>query len=83
MIKEFIAVDGSTVYDVCLNTYGTLNLLAKLMLDSGHDGVNTYPVAGQVFLYDESLVNVQANQNLAKNYTITAGDAQIKFATRR
>ena len=81
-MKEFIAVDKSTVYDVCLNTYGTLNLLAKLMNDSNHLGIDVHPLAGQIFLYDENLVNVQANQNLAKNYSITAGDAQIKFATQ-
>ena len=81
-MKKFIAVDNSTIYDVCLNTYGTLNLLAKLMHDNNHEGVNTYPIAGQIFLYDENLVNVQTNQNLSQNYTVFAGDAQIKYATR-
>lgn len=56
MIREFRAVDMSTIYDVCLNTYGTLNYLVKLMVDNGFAGVNLYPVAGQIFKYDDTLV---------------------------
>lgn len=81
-MKAFTAISNSTIYDVCLNTYGTLNLLAKLMSDSGHEGVDTYPTQGQIFLYDENLVNTQTNQGLEQNYSISAGDAQIKYATR-
>lgn len=81
-MKTFIAVEGSTIYDVCLNTYGTLNRLVKLMDDNNYPGVDTYPYVGQVFLYDENLVNVQTNQNLNQNYTIAAGSAQLKYATR-
>lgn len=71
MIKEFKAVDMSTIYDVCLNTYGTLNYLVKLMVDNDFEGVNTYPSAGQIFVYDDSLVYGLAQQ---KNNT-------IKYAT--
>jgi hypothetical protein len=81
-MREFVAIDGSTIYDVCLNTYGTLNRLGKLMDDNNHPGVNAYPTAGQIFLYDENLVNIQTNQNLNQNYTVSAGSAQIKYATR-
>lgn len=71
MIKEFKAVDMSTIYDVCLNTYGNLDLLVKLMVDNGHNGVNEYPTAGQVYVYDDTLVYGLAQQ---KNNT-------IKYAT--
>jgi hypothetical protein len=81
-MKEFVAISNSTIYDVCLNTYGTLNLLAKLMNDNNFPGVDTYPTVGQVFLYDDNLVNVQSNQNLNQNYTVAAGEVQIKYATR-
>lgn len=81
-MREFVAIDGSTIYDVCLNTYGTLNRLGKLMDDNNHPGIDTYPTAGQIFLYDENLVNIQTNQNLNQNYTVSAGSAQIKYATR-
>lgn len=63
-IKTFKAVDMSTIYDVCLNTYGTFDYLVKLMVDNGFDGVNTYPTAGQVFSYDDSLVYGLAQQKL-------------------
>ena len=82
-MKQFVAVSNSTIYDVCLNTYGTLNLLAKLMVDNNFPGVNAYPFGGQVFLYDDNLVNVQSNQNLNQNYNVVvAGSVQIKYATR-
>lgn len=71
MIKEFRAVDMSTIYDVCLNTYGNLDFLVKLMTDNDFEGVNSYPVAGQIFLYDDTLVYGLAVQ---KNNT-------IKYAT--
>jgi len=81
-MQIFKAVSNSTIYDVCLNTYGTLNLLAKLMDDNSFNGVDTYPINGQEFLYDENLVNVQTNQNLSQNYSVSAGALQIKYATK-
>lgn len=71
MIREFTAVDMSTIYDVCLNTYGTLNYLVKLMVDNNFPGVNTYPTAGQVFKYDDTLVYGLAQKK----------DNTIKYAT--
>lgn len=81
-MKSFTAISNSTIYDVCLNTYGTLNHLGKLMADNNHAGVNAYPTSGQVFLYDENLVNTQTEQSLQQNYSVTAQETQIKFATR-
>ncbi len=74
-MTKFTAVDGSTIFNVCLNTYGTLNLLGKLMADNNFAGVSTYPTAGQVFLYDETLV---VNQQVSKNLTLSGE----KYATR-
>lgn len=81
-MTKFIAVSNSTIYDVCLNTYGSLNYLAKLMNDNNFEGVNTYPENGQEFLFDETLVNVQNNQNLSRSYSYAAGDLQLKYATK-
>jgi hypothetical protein len=81
-MSEFIAVANSTIYDVCLNTYGTLNHLGKLMDDNDFSGVMDVVAAGDVFLFDENLVNVQANHNLSQNYTIAAGESQVKYATK-
>lgn len=75
-MTEFIAVDGSTIWDVCLNTYGDLNLLGKLMDDNNFPGVETYPTAGQKFLFDETLVS---NQQTFRR-TALSGE---KYATKR
>ena len=65
----FTAISNSTIYDVCLNTYGTLDLLVKLMTDNNFIGVNNYPVNGQQFVYDETLI---ANQAIVKTTIIYA-----------
>lgn len=74
MIQEFVAVDQSTIWDVLYNTYGSPDFIVKLMTDNGFANVNTYPFAGQVFLYDDTLV---ANQNIKQT---AAG--RVKYATR-
>jgi hypothetical protein len=81
-MKQFTAISNSTIYDVCLNTYGTLNLLVKLMDDNSFPGVDTYPQHGQVFVYDDSLVNVQTNQSLNMNFSILTGENPQKYATK-
>jgi hypothetical protein len=35
MLKNYKAVNGQSIYDVCLNTYGTLDRLIKQLVDSG------------------------------------------------
>jgi hypothetical protein len=82
MIKEFIAVENSTIYDVCMNCYGTLNLLGKLMLDNNIDSVDLCPTNGQIYMYDDSFVNVQSNQNLNANYSVSDGGNRLKYATK-
>jgi hypothetical protein len=52
------------------------------MDDNNWSSVDSYPVAGQEILFDETLVNVQTNQNLNQNYSIAAGDLQKKYATK-
>lgn len=81
-MRTFTAISNSTIYDVCLNTYGTLNQLAKLMEDNGFESVDNYPTAGQIFLYDENLINVQTNQSLSQNYTIEQGTTPLKYSTK-
>lgn len=59
---QFNAVENSSIWDVCLNTYGTLNYLVKLMVDNNHAGVNIYPNSGQIYLYEQELVENLDNQ---------------------
>lgn len=63
-MQLFKSVSNATIYDVCLNTYGTLDLLVKLMTDNDFGGVNEYPANGQEFEFDETLVANQAVKNV-------------------
>lgn len=82
MMKEFVAVSNSTIYDVCLSTYGSLNYLGKLMNDNDHAGVDLYPTNGQIFRYDSNLVNVPSMQSLTGSFSVNAGQSQVKYATK-
>lgn len=55
-IKTFKAVTGQSIMDICINCYGTLDRLYKLLVDSGVDNINVTPYSGQPFTYDDSLV---------------------------
>lgn len=56
-MRTFTSISNCTIYDVCLNTYGTLDLLVKLMNDNNFPGVNFYPENGTVFIFDETLIS--------------------------
>jgi hypothetical protein len=56
MLKNYNAVNGQSIYDICLNTYGTLDRLIKQLVDSGaNQGVDSVPASGQVYVYDDEL----------------------------
>lgn len=80
-MTEFTAINKSTIFDICLNTYGTLNHVAKLMNDNNHDGVNTLPVAGDVYVFDEKLTTVQLASNVNVNYNVSQAVSKTKYAT--
>jgi hypothetical protein len=70
-MTTFIVPDGATVYDICLNTYQSLDYLVKLMTDNGIDGIDTEVAAGTEVVFDETLVLNKTTQNL-----------DIKYATK-
>ncbi len=74
MIQSFTAVDQSTIWDICLNTYGSVDFIVKLMQDNDFPNINAYPDAGQIFLYDDTLV---VNQNIKRT-----GLPALKYCTR-
>ena len=80
-MKEFISISNSTIYDVCLNTYGALDYLIKLMVDNNISDINTNPINGQIFLYDDTLVNKISNVNNNTNLIINSNLAQLKYTT--
>jgi hypothetical protein len=58
-MKNYTAIDGQSIFDVCLQTYGSLDFLGRLIVDSAFDNVNTSPFSGQVFSYDPDLLQDQ------------------------
>jgi hypothetical protein len=75
MLKNYKAVNGQSIFDVCLNTYGTLDRLIKQLVDSGAgQGVNNIPASGQVYVYDDELVEDQA---VSQAYLLTG----VRYAT--
>jgi hypothetical protein len=73
-MTNFISINNCTIYDVCLNTYGTLDLLTKLMNDNNFPGVNYYPENGRIFTFDETLIK---NENIYNQAALN----NIKYAT--
>jgi hypothetical protein len=81
-MTAYNCINNQTIFDVALNTYGTLDRVGKLMGDNNWTDVTTYPTAGQVLYFDETLVNVIDTSNLAQSYSPSAGELQLKYATR-
>lgn len=74
MLKNYNCVIGQSLFDICLNTYGSLDLFYKLLQDSGIDNAQVIPYGGQNFIYDDSLI---VNQNINQNYVLTP----VRYAT--
>ena len=75
-MKTFVATDGQSLLDVCLNVYASLDYLVKLMLDNGVDNVNADVISGQVFEYDDT---VSADQSISMQNQ----QQQIIYATKQ
>lgn len=73
-IKTFRAVSGQSILDVCLNTYGSLNLLYKLVQDNNIQDINQLVSSRQPFIYDTDLV-------IDSGLNQTFEDSGIKYAT--
>jgi hypothetical protein len=58
-VTKFSAIAGQSIYDVCLQTYGTLDNLFKLMQDNNILGLNQPVTSGQPFVWDETQVTNQ------------------------
>lgn len=63
MQKSYSALDGQSIFDVCLQVYGSLDFLFKLIQDSGIDSVNSVISSQQQFIYDDTLVFNQGVSN--------------------
>jgi hypothetical protein len=79
MLVEFKPSIGSTLFDLCLNTYLSLNLLPKFIKDNNVQnldfvtGINEKYVYDTDFIYDEFL----SNELIRNNYKFSTGDIKI------
>lgn len=76
--KIFVAVENSSLFDIALNTYGSVDFIGKLIEDNPENGLNLYPDAGTQFVWDDSLQISQTN-------AIIGGSGMFvgqKYATR-
>jgi hypothetical protein len=74
---QYKAVTGQSVFDLCLNTYGSFDLLFKFLNDNNISDVNYVPYSGQVFYWDETLTADQAvNVTSTTNSIIYATSTQ-------
>lgn len=67
---QFTAIEGQSLWDVCLNTYGSFDNIIKLLQDNNVDNINVSPISGQVFNWDETLVQDQAVNQRSSNSKI-------------
>lgn len=55
-MQTYQAISGQSIYDVCLQTYGSLDYLYKLLQDNNIAGVDQPVLSRQQFVWDDSLV---------------------------
>lgn len=72
--QTFTAANGQSIYDVCINCYGTLDQLYKLLQDNNIAGIDVPPAPGQVYVYDDTLM---VNQSLQQQNQLNG----IRYAT--
>lgn len=59
MQQQYSAVDGQSILDICLNTYGNLDQLSRLLQDNGFGSVNNNPYSRQAFSFDNDFIDNQ------------------------
>lgn len=59
-MTPYNAIAGQSIYDVVVQTYGTIDELLKLVQDSGVPNLDAPVVSGQGFTYDETVLTDQA-----------------------
>jgi hypothetical protein len=80
MLKNYSAISGQSIYDVCLKIGYSLDNLLKLLEDSYGDefGVNDIPASGQQYIYDDALV---VNQPITQAYNLSGTNYATYYGT--
>lgn len=85
-MTTYYAIAGQSIYDVCLQTYGALDYLFKLLQDNGINGLNEPVNSRQPFQWDETLVqDQQLNTSFLANgvryATDISGNGSVFYVT--
>jgi hypothetical protein len=67
---KYNAVQGQSIYDVCLNTYGSFDYLTKLLQDNNIESIDKPLFSGQILAWDETLTIDQVVNKISQNSNI-------------
>lgn len=56
MQLRYKAIEGQSLFDIVLNTYGAIEYIYKLIKDNGIENINYIVKSGDEFLYDGDLI---------------------------
>ena len=56
MQLRYKAIEGQSLFDIVLNTYGAIEYIYKLIKDNGIENLNYIVKSGDEFLYDGDLI---------------------------
>lgn len=73
-MTTFYSIANQTMIDLCLQSYGTTDLLVKFCNDNNVSSINYAPAIPQAFVYDETLVTDQRLNNYVFVTAIGIGD---------
>ena len=85
MQLEYSTYSNQNIIDICLNTYGSMNMLSKCMKDNNIRNVLYNPQNNTKFVFDDTLIKNRIIYNLGKTYAtnqITDNTSQ-NMATKR
>ena len=79
---KYYSNNNQNVYDICNMTYGSLDLMYKLLQDSNFPDIETYPVPNNLFIFDPTKIVNNGTYNFIKSSNIiftTGGGKPAKF----
>ncbi len=74
-MKKYTVLYGQSLFNVCLQVYGTLNYIFKLIADNNLGNINAGVSPGQIIIFDLSLTQDGSvyNQNIVKGIKYISG----------
>lgn len=73
-MTNYYAINGQSLADICMNTYGTMDYFYKLLTDNDYPNADILPSTGTLFVWDETLV---INSQISRTTQIN----NVRYAT--